>query len=340
MLLAAGLGTRLKPLTYFLPKPVVPVLNRPLALYSLDQFRAAGIKELAVNLHHMPESVKQAFASEPESILYSYENPILGTAGGIGKIRDFFRGSTFIVANGKIYCEEDLNTVLEHHRKSGSAVTLVLVPPYPQSRFNPVLLDSQENIVGFARTSWHSNSEPNTGSERHSEVRPYIFTGIHVLEEVVLDFIPEGPCDTVMDVYPKLMEKGYPVRGFISSAFWREFSTPARYLRNSFEILERKGLSEYSHCSLPAECRNVIAGEDISVDKDAHVERTVLWNDVSVGAGCSLQNVIVVDGVRLPTNTSVENAIVTPFRSDFQDQIADFSAEIVESNIIWPLTSD
>jgi NDP-sugar pyrophosphorylase family protein len=288
----------------------------------------------------MPESVKQAFASEPESILYSYENPILGTAGGIGKIRDFFRGSTFVVANGKIYCEEDLNTVLEHHRKSGSAVTLVLVPPSPQYRFNPVLLDNQENIVGFARASWHSNSESDPGSDKDNDVRPFIFTGIHVLDEKVLDFIPEGPCDTVMDVYPKLMEEGYPVKGFISRAFWREFSTPARYLRNSLEILKRKGLNNHSGSALPVGCRNVVAGRDISVAEDAEVECTILWNNVSVGTGSSLQNVIVVDGVELPKNTSVENAIVTPFRTDFQDQIAEFSATIIEGNIIWPLTSD
>ena len=136
MLLAAGLGTRLRPLTYFLPKPAVPLLNRPLALYSLDLLRTAGVKKIAVNLHHSPDSVKSAFSGEPESILYSYEDPIQGTAGGIGKIRDFFKGSTFVVTNGKIYCEEDLSRVVAHHRGSGSAVTLVLVPASSQSRFN------------------------------------------------------------------------------------------------------------------------------------------------------------------------------------------------------------
>jgi ADP-glucose pyrophosphorylase len=84
----------------------------------------------------------------------------------------------------------------------------------------------------------------------------------------------------------------------------------------------------------------VVAGRDISVAEDAEVECTILWNNVSVGTGSSLQNVIVVDGVELPKNTSVENAIVTPFRTDFQDQIAEFSATIIEGNIIWPLTSD
>ena len=339
MLLAAGLGTRLRPLTYFLPKPAVPLLHRPLALYSLDQFRAAGIKKIAVNLHHMPDSVKSALAGESESILYSYENPILGTAGGIGKIRDFFKGSTFIVTNGKIYCEEDLSKVVAHHRKSGSAVTLVLVPPSPQSRFNPVLLDSQDNVVGFARSLEYSRPDSNPGSASGNEIRPYIFTGIHVLEEEVLDFIPDGPCDTVMDVYPKLMERGFPVRGFVSSAFWREFSTPVRYLRNSIEILERKGLTECSLSELPARARNVVAGENISAHENAEIEGAILWNGISIGSGCSLRNVIVVDGVRLPENTSVENAIVTPFQADFRDQVKE-SAEIVGDNVIWPLTSD
>ncbi len=339
MLLAAGLGTRLRPLTYFLPKPAIPLLNRPLALYSLDLFRAAGIKEMAVNLHHMPDSVKSVLAGEPESILYSYENPILGTAGAIGKIRNFFRGSTFIVTNGKIYCEEDLSRVVEHHRSSGSAVTLVLVPVSSRSRFNPVLVDSQENVVGFARSPRNKNPDSNPGSATGSEIRPYVFTGIHVMEEEVLDFIPDGPCDTVMDVYPKLMEKGFPVRGFISNAFWREFSTPLRYLRNSIELLERKGLTEYSLSELPAKCRNVVAGENVSVHENAEIESAILWNSVSIGSGCSLRNVIVVDGVRLPENTSVEDAIVTRFQADFRDQVKE-SAEMVGDNVIWPLTSD
>ncbi len=339
MLLAAGLGTRLRPLTYFLPKTAVPLLNRPLALYSLDLFRTAGIKEMAVNLHHMPDSVKQALADEPESILYSYENPILGTAGGIGKIRDFFKGSTFIVTNGKIYCEEDLSRVVEHHRRSGSAVTLVLVPVSPRSKYNPVLLNNRNDIVGFARSPGYSNPDSKPGSDSGSEIRPYIFTGIHVLEEEVLDFIPDGPCDTVMDVYPKLMEEGYPVRGFVSSAFWREFSTPVRYLRNSIEILARKGLTECSLSELPAKCRRVVAGENVSVAEDAELENAILWNGVSIGSGCSLRNVIVVSGVRLPKNTSVVDAIVTSLQAGSQDQVNE-SAQIVGDNVIWPLTSD
>ena len=136
------------------------------------------------------------------------------------------------------------------------------------------------------------------------------------------------------------MEEGYPVRGFISSAFWREFSTPARYLRNSLEILGRKGLNEFSQSTLPEKCRKVIAGEGILCAEDAEIEGTILWNDVWVGEGCSLQNAIVLDGVRLPTNTSVENAIVTPFQADFRNRIAESSAEIVDDIVIWPLTSD
>lgn len=339
MLLAAGLGKRLRPLTHFLPKPAVPLLNRPLALYCLDLFRTAGIQAIAVNLHHMPESVKQALSGEAESLLYSFEDPILGTAGGIGKIRDFFKSSTIVVANGKIYFEENLSRVIEHHKKSGSAVTMVLVPVTRRDRFNPVLVDAAGNIVTFARSSWDwrqdSKIDPGTGSE----LSAYVFTGIHILEKEVLDFIPEGRSDTVMDVYPALMKRGYPVRGFISDAFWQEFSTPERYLRNSIELLTRKRLNEASLSNLPASCRKVVAGEDVCISEGAEVEQAVLWNNITISSGCSLRNVIVVDGVRLPENTSVEDAIVTPFQAGFQHQVA-ASTRMIDGNMIWPLTSD
>lgn len=338
MLLAAGLGTRLRPLTNFLAKPAVPLLNRPLALYSLDLFRTAGIRRIAVNLHHNPASVRNALSGQPESILYSYEDPILGTAGGIGKVRSFFKGHNIVVTNGKIYFEEDLSRVIQQHRETGAAVTLVLVPVTADNSFNPVLLDNHQNIVGFSRSFRHSNDDLDLKEASGRGVQPYVFTGIHVLDEEVLDFIPDGPCDTVMDVYPRLMTQGYPVKGFISGSFWREFSTPGRYLRSSMEILQRKNLSVSSLSTLPASCRNVIAGANVSVSENSKIEDTILWNDVSIAPSCSVRNAIVVGSVRLPKNTSVENAIVTPSDADSRSHVRE-PAKVVDGNLFWPLNS-
>ena len=138
VLLAAGLGTRLFPLTQRRAKAAIPFLNRPLIEYSLEMLRRAGVQEVAVNLHHLPETVKAALSADDATLHYSFEEQILGTAGAVGKLRRFLEGAPFVVCNAKIYFEQDLSEVLELHRFSDALATLVVAPPAPDSPFNQI----------------------------------------------------------------------------------------------------------------------------------------------------------------------------------------------------------
>ena len=235
MILAAGLGTRLQPLTLFRAKPAIPFLNRPFVSYSLDLLRRTGIKEIIINLHHLPESIIESIGSQDDAadsprLKFSREETILGTAGAIGRVRDFFSRDPFIVCNGKIYFEEDLSAALRFHQDSGATATLVLVPCRPSDPYPPVFLDEEQNVIRFG-----------SAQERNTPGEGYVFTGVHILSRDVLPFIPEGSSDTVKDLYPALMREGHRLRGFVSRAFWCECSSPALYLKKMPGGTEKSG---------------------------------------------------------------------------------------------------
>ena len=329
MILAAGLGTRLHPLTDFRAKAAVPFLNRPLIHYAWELLAGAGLQEIMINSHHLPHSIEDAVqdmstaGQETPPILFSHETEILGTAGAIGKVRDFLAGDTFVVCSGKIYFEQELDQAIGFHQETESLVTLVLVPYSDEYSYNPVLLDEQNNITGFGPIK---NGTPLD--------KPHVFTGVHILDPKIFDFIPEGPSDTVQDIYPRLIEEGYRVQGFVSRAYWCECSTPPRYLMRSLEVLQKRGLDNLIEGEASPLCQGVVAPRSVQIDGSSVVKDSVLWDDVKVGPNSSLSGVIVTDGVTLGPETHLENAIVTPL----PEKTAPLQAtQRVGDSLIWPL---
>jgi len=289
LVLAAGRGTRLFPLTLFRAKPAFPFLGRPIIQYSLNTLRKAGVEEVIINLHHLPDTVRQAV--KPFSgVRFSYETEILGTGGAIGKVRDYLADDDFVVCNGKIYFEDDLRKAFEFHKASGALVTLVLVPFHQHPHFNPVFVDAKSNIRGFG-----------PGYQADPNDKPYVFTGVHVLSPQVLSYIPEGASDSVRDIYVPLIREGKAVKGFISQSYWCEISTPRRYLEKSFEVLKRHNRNV-----------SIVAGERSTLHPTATVHRSIIWDNVRVGERAYLNNVIVADNITIPDSARFENAIITP----------------------------
>lgn len=326
MILAAGLGTRLHPLTEFRAKSAVPFLNRPLIHYSSELLLRSNLGDIVINSHHLPESIREAVQSmtgtgqERPRIVFSHEEEILGTGGAIGKVRDFLSGDTFVVCNGKIYFEQDLNPAIRFHHRQKCLVTLVVVPYLKDDPYTPVFLDSQNNINGF-------------GPQQNG--RPFVFTGVHILDPQVLDFIPEGPSDTVDDIYPRLIKEGFRVQGFVSEAYWCECSTPQHYLLKSLEVLGRKGLDNLIESEIDSSCHGVIAAPSVQVGKGSVLRNCILWDGVKVGENCSLSHVIVTEGVILGPGTHLEKVIVTPLPEKLEDQSQ--LGRRVENHYLWPL---
>lgn len=324
LILAAGLGTRLIPLTLFRAKPAIPFLNRPIINYALENVRRSGAKPVFVNLHHLPETVLRAIGPAPD-VLFSYEPVIQGTAGAIGKLRELLVNDPLILYNGKIYFEQELADVARFHQERRNWVTLVLVPYRADEPFSPVYTDADGNIVGFGL-----KGTPLTDFR-------YIFTGVHVLSPEALEQIPEGPCDTVRHLYPRLMAQNRPVRAFVSQASWAEISTPARYLSESIRVLSSRALSVLSADQKELSGRHVVIGQKVEVGTDCRLENSIIWDNVIIGSNVRLRGCIVSSGTRLPSSSEYRDVIVTPAPPVSDREIENRGGHRMDDIAVWPM---
>lgn len=290
MILAAGFGTRLWPLTEDRTKPAIPLLNRPIITYVVEYLAAHGIRQIIVNLHHQPDSIRRALKDGSEfgvNIHYSYEEQILGTAGALDRVRHLLSGGDFVVINGKIITKIDLHSVVDFHRSRGALATLVLRPNRARERFTIVEVDPGGRILGF-----DGFPEPGSASE------PLMFTGIQVLSPRIFEYIPRGSFShSTVHVYPKAIASGEAVLGYVSEEEWCEMSTLARYLEVSLQLMRERGL-------------RFVAGPGSIIEDGAEVEASVLWEGVLVGRGARIRESVLADGVRIPAGAQVERAVV------------------------------
>ena len=232
IVLSAGYGTRLWPLTEDRTKPAIPILGKPLVGYVAEYLAGYGIDEIVVNLHHRPESVRRALGDGSRfgvKLHYVEEPVILGTSGALDNTREFFDRETFVVVNGKIITDIDLGAALKTHRDAKAIATLVLLPNTRRERFSVVETENGR-ITGFG------------GMPASDGPVPLMFTGIHILDPGIFEYIPRGVfSDSVIHVYPPAIANGEIVAAHVASGKWRELSTLKRYVDISVELLNEAG---------------------------------------------------------------------------------------------------
>jgi NDP-sugar pyrophosphorylase family protein len=292
IVLSAGYGTRLWPLTEDRTKPAIPILGKPLVGYVAEYLAGYGIDEIVVNLHHRPESVRRALGDGSRfgvKLHYVEEPVILGTSGALDNTREFFERETFVVVNGKIITDIDLNAAIETHRRMNAIATLVLLPNVRRERFSIVETEGGR-VTGFGRMPVMTDEGP----------APLMFTGIHIMEPRILEYVPRGVfSDSVTDVYPKAMANGEILAAHVASGKWRELSTLKRYLDISVELLHEDGMT-------------LIAGANNLVPATATVRDSVFWDDVELGEGARINRAVLADKVKIGANEVIENAVVVP----------------------------
>jgi NDP-sugar pyrophosphorylase family protein len=299
MILAAGFGTRLWPLTIGCTKPAIPFLNRPLIAFTIDYLKQYGIDEIIINLHHEPESVRAQIGDGAQfgvHISYSIEEPeILGTSGALDRVRAQLEQETFIVVNGKIITDIDLRAALETHRERRALATLVLRPNTKRERFSEIILAADGRIEKFGGFPQSDNPQSAICNPQF----PLMFTGIHLLEPAIFDYIPRGVfSDSVRDVYPKAMAEGRAVIGHVAeNSSWYELSTLERYWAISTEFLHREG-------------RDLVMGEGCVIDPSAQVKDSILWQRVRVERGARLSDCVIGDDVTIPANAEFQRAVI------------------------------
>ncbi len=288
MILAAGYGTRLWPLTVDRTKPAIPFLGRPLVGYVAEYLARNGYDEIAVNLHHQPESVRAALGdghSFGVRFTYTEEPVILGPSGALDNARWFLAGDTFVVINGKIVTDIDLRAALETHRQREALATLVLRRNPGREKFTPVRTQAGL-ITGFG------------GAPAEAEDEPLMFTGIQILEPRIFDYIPRGVFShTVTDVYLPAIAKGERLAAHVAEGMWYELSTVRRYLDITLALLSESG-------------RDLDVGRGCVVEEGVEVREAILWDNVKVERGARVRRAVLGEGVRVRAGESIENAAV------------------------------
>lgn len=294
MILAAGLGTRLRPLTLERAKPAIPLLGKPLIIRLIEKLVRCGATDFRLNLHHLPHTIENLFCSDPWGSLpvsFSHEPRILGTAGGLKANEAFFDQGTFLMVNGDIVMEFPLAEAIAFHKQREALATLVLYPQQAPYRHSPIRIDHEGRLRNF-KGVW-------PGSSLRSET--YVFTGVHVLEPEIFRFIPEGQFYEINDqVYLHALRHGMNIYGFPVDGYWNDLGDPKRYLEAQQAMFSR-GVR-----TLPVH----IAPEAVLED------RVAFRPFVSVGPGCLLEhdcfveNSIIWDGVQVRSRASVRNSII------------------------------
>ncbi len=298
MILAAGFGTRLFPLTIDRTKPAIPFLGKPLVGYVAEYLAGFGFKDVVVNLHHQPDSVIEALGDGSAfgvHIDYTREEPkILGTAGALDNARHLLEDDTFLIANGKIITDIDIAAAIKTHKDSGAIATMVLKPNVKREKFTIVEL-ADGMVRGFGDFAKPLTEDEIRDTEREIEV-PCMFTGIHILEPRVFDYIPRGVySDIVPTFYNPALAQGEKIAAHVTDANWFELSTIPRYLDITLAMLDGK--------------ENCI-GQGCDIASTAHVRDSIMWDNVRVGEDVNLYRTILADDVEIPDGTHFENAAI------------------------------
>jgi mannose-1-phosphate guanylyltransferase len=295
LVLTAGLGTRLRPLTGARAKAAVPVDGEPLARRVLRWLVDNQVTDLVLNLHHRAASITRVIGDGSDCgarVRYSWEWPLLGSAGGprhaLPLLLDGTSRRTILLVNGDTLTDVDLSGLADQHRRSGAAVTMALIANEWPEKYGGVLLDGDGAVTGFTRR----------GDRRPS----FHFIGVQAAEADVFAGLDDGtPAESVLGVYPRLMaSRPDAVRGFVSTARFQDIGTPRDLLTTSLALAAAQGRPG-----------RPLWGRNVSVAVTATVERSALWDNVTIGADARLDECVVADGVTIPAGARfAKSAIV------------------------------
>jgi mannose-1-phosphate guanylyltransferase len=319
MVLAAGVGSRLEPLTNQVPKPMVPIANRPVMQHILALLRKHGITEVVSNLHYQADKIQEYFGDGSRfgmKLEFLHEKELSGDAGGVRACKNFFGNETFIVLMGDLLTDADLTKVIREHKEKKALATIALKHMDDVTQFGVAVTDENGYITGF-------QEKP----KKEEALSNYISTGIYILEPQVFDHIPAtGSYGFGRQLFPSLVQQGLPVLGAaIDDYYWSDVGTIGQYRFANFDALEgdvklevagkphdhglvEEGASIAEDAKLHGKLylgRNswigpgvkvrghVLIGDNCRVEANAELEDTIVWSDTTIGRGAVLTNCVV-----------------------------------------------
>ena len=287
MILAAGEGRRLRPLTYVCPKVLAPVANIPTLGRVIESLKTSGVRDIIINAHHHYKKIVDfagTFNQKGMRVAIKIETEILGTGGGIKNTEDFWNEEPFIVVNGDTLTDIDIKKVYQYHRERNNLVTMVL---QDLPRHNKIRLDGGMNILSI-----------NKGSNLTGCLA---FTGIHVIDPEILDYIPRNKKYNILDCYSLLINQKRPIRGYIATEHkWIDIGTIDDYREANFSFLPPGSMVMAQHCHVDpyATMKDwVVMGKECVVKGGAIIQRSVLWDNVIVEAGVKVVDSVVTSNI-------------------------------------------
>lgn len=341
MVLAAGVGSRLEPLTNQVPKPMVPVANRPVMEHILALLRRHGVTEVASNLHYQADKIREYFGDGSDfgmELAFLFEKELSGDAGGVRACRDFLSGGTFLVLMGDLLTDADLTRVVAEHKQKKALATIALKQVDDVRHFGVAVTDENGFITGFQEKPQPHEALSNRAS-----------CGIYVLEPEVFEHIPKtGMYGFGRQLFPSLVEQGLPVLGAsIDDAYWSDVGTISQYRQSNFDALEgmikieipgkrhdqgflAEGASLSSQANVGGKIylgRNsyiapgvkvkghVLLGDNCRVEEGAELSDTIVWSNTTIGRSAVLKDCVIGSNCTVEAGTKqheVASVSLTP----------------------------
>lgn len=339
LILAGGKGTRLRPLTVYTPKPIVPFCNRAFLLYQIEILRKAGITDITLSLSYQPDKIEHVLGNGSDygvNLRFITEPAPLGTGGAYRFAADDIRETT-VVFNGDILTDFDIGRFIERHKDLGSVATLALKPVENPSAYGLVETDSDSRILGFLEKPTEEQIEKlkiNT-----------INAGIYVLEPAILDLMPMGENRSFeYDIFPEILKRQIPFyAGIMTDEYWRDIGTPASYLTahqdflrgeiSGFEV-DRSDLTDVATkatidsrsiigegCVIKPGARitNSVIGPGVQIEEKAVVEDSVLWAHSRISTAAEIRGSIIGRSCHIGRNAVVDHGSVLGDKSTLTD---------------------
>ena len=313
MILAAGLGTRLRPITHGIAKPMVPVLNRPVMEQIARLLARHGFTEVVANLYWFPEPIKRHFGDGSAlgiSLTYSEEEALHGTAGGVRLVADFL-GDSFLVISGDALTDLDLAAMRDFHESHDGIATLATKRVEDTSQFGVVITDSDGRVQGFQEKPDPAEALSNLAN-----------SGVYMFRSEIFDYFPDpgtsaaagaddpdGFADWALDVFPALLEADVPFYSYEVDAYWNDIGTLSELHQGNLDALT--GAVKLDR-GVPEVDDQIWSGVDLSAIPDLEVEGPVLiGHDVEIGAGAQLTGPLVVgDEARIGAGSRLRDSIL------------------------------
>ena len=339
LILAGGKGTRLRPLTVYTPKPIVPFLNQPFLLFQLNTLRRAGIKDITLSLSYQPDKIEQILGDGSDygvNLRFVTEPAPMGTGGAYKFAAEDLRDAT-IVFNGDILTDIDVSKVIEFHREKKAEATIVLTPVENPSAYGLVETDGEGKVLQFR--------EKPTAEELPFLTTNNINAGIYILEPSVLDIIPKGENTSFeYKVFPDLLAHEKPFYAFVMQKnYWRDIGNPNSYLAAHHDFLdgkiknfeaERTAIYEAATAAIidkksiiAADCiikphariTNSILGAGVHVEERAVIENSVVWAHTRISSAAKIQNAVIGRSCYIGKNATVSDGAVLGDKTSLTD---------------------